>query len=106
SHRATKAPAEPRRQRSRLGRGTEDGPRALSRQRPGRCGRPRDDRRTEVSMSEIQVHMFPCLADNYGFLVHDPDTGATAAIDTPEVEPILRELAARGWTLSYIFNTH
>jgi len=57
-------------------------------------------------MSEIQVRMFPCLADNYGFLVHDPDTGATAAIDTPEVEPILRELDAQGWTLGYVFNTH
>ncbi|HEX6993054.1 MAG TPA: hydroxyacylglutathione hydrolase [Gammaproteobacteria bacterium] len=57
-------------------------------------------------MSEIQVHMFPCLADNYGFLVHDPDTGATAAIDTPEVAPILRELDARGWALTYILNTH
>src|SRR5690606_7471139 len=60
----------------------------------------------EVAMSEIQVRMFPCLADNYGFLVHDPDTGATAAIDTPEVEPILRELDAQGWTLGYVFNTH
>lgn len=57
-------------------------------------------------MSELQVHMFPCLTDNYGFLVHDPETGVTAAIDTPEVEPILRELGARGWTLTHILNTH
>jgi len=57
-------------------------------------------------MSEIEVHMFPCLTDNYGFLVHDPDTGETAAIDTPEVGPILRELDAKGWTLHYILNTH
>src|SRR5690606_9568613 len=42
----------------------------------------------------------------YGFLVHDPESGATAAIDTPEVEPILRELAAKGWTLTLILNTH
>lgn len=57
-------------------------------------------------MSEIEVHMVPCLADNYGFLVHDPASGETAAIDTPEVEPILRELEAKGWTLTHIFNTH
>lgn len=57
-------------------------------------------------MSEIEVHMFPCLKDNYGFLVHDPDTGATACIDTPEVAPILRALEDRGWSLTHIFNTH
>src|SRR5690606_29661055 len=57
-------------------------------------------------MSEIEVHMFPCLRDNYGFLVHDPDSGATACVDTPEVEPILRALDERGWTLTYILNTH
>lgn len=57
-------------------------------------------------MSEIEVHMFPCLEDNYGFLVHDPDSGATAAVDTPEVEPILRELKRKGWTLTHILNTH
>jgi hydroxyacylglutathione hydrolase len=57
-------------------------------------------------MSEIEVHMFPCLRDNYGFLVHDRATGATATIDTPEVEPILRELDRRGWRLTHILNTH
>jgi len=57
-------------------------------------------------MSEIEVHMFPCLSDNYGYLVHDPDSGATACIDTPEVAPILRALEDRGWSLTYIFNTH
>ncbi len=54
----------------------------------------------------VQVHMFPCLNDNYGFLVHDPDTGATATIDTPEVEPINRALEAQGWRLTHILNTH
>ena len=36
----------------------------------------------------IEVKQIPCLGDNYGFLVHDTETGATASIDTPEVEPI------------------
>lgn len=57
-------------------------------------------------MSDLEVHRFPCLADNYGFLVHDAASGATAAIDTPEAEPILRELEAKGWALTHIFNTH
>jgi hydroxyacylglutathione hydrolase len=54
----------------------------------------------------IEVHMFPCLEDNYGYLVHDPASGLTATIDTPEVEPIERALHNKGWQLDYIFNTH
>lgn len=50
--------------------------------------------------------MFPCLEDNYGYLVHDPVAGVTATIDTPEVEPIERALRARGWQLDFIMNTH
>lgn len=52
------------------------------------------------------VHMFPCLKDNYGFLLHDPATGETATIDTPEAGKILAEAAAKGWTITQIWNTH
>ncbi|MFK7915645.1 MAG: hydroxyacylglutathione hydrolase [Pseudomonadales bacterium] len=58
------------------------------------------------STTGLQVHQFPCLNDNYGFLAHDPATGATAVIDTPEVEPINAALAERGWKLTHIWNTH
>lgn len=54
----------------------------------------------------VEVHMFPCLSDNYGFLVHEPTAGVTASIDTPEAEPINAALAQKGWTLTHIFNTH
>lgn len=54
----------------------------------------------------IQIHQFPCLSDNYGYLVHEPDSGATAAIDTPEAGPILRALEERSWSLTHILNTH
>jgi hydroxyacylglutathione hydrolase len=57
-------------------------------------------------MSGLRIHQFPCLNDNYGYLVHEPSTGATATIDTPEVEPILQALADRGWKLTHILNTH
>jgi hydroxyacylglutathione hydrolase len=50
--------------------------------------------------------MFPCLADNYGYLLHDPESGATAAVDTPDAEEIARQLDSRGWRLTHIFNTH
>ncbi|MDX1519381.1 MAG: hydroxyacylglutathione hydrolase [Gammaproteobacteria bacterium] len=54
----------------------------------------------------LTVHMFPCLQDNYGFLVHDPDSGQTASIDTPDADAITRELEARHWQLTHILNTH
>lgn len=57
-------------------------------------------------MSKLIVHQFPCLSDNYGYLLHDPETGSTAAIDTPEVAPILKALEEKGWTLTHILNTH
>lgn len=53
-----------------------------------------------------QTHLFLCLKDNFGVLVHDPATGATAAIDAPEAPAIDRALAATGWTLTDIFVTH
>jgi hydroxyacylglutathione hydrolase len=57
-------------------------------------------------MSELTIHMFPCLADNYGYLLHDAETGVTAAVDTPDATEISAQLAAKGWRLTHIFNTH
>jgi len=54
----------------------------------------------------LEVFQFPCLEDNYGYLVRDPVTGITAAVDTPSAEAIEAALAARGWTLDYVLNTH
>ena len=54
----------------------------------------------------LDVALFPCLSDNYGFLLHDTESGATAAIDTPDAKEIAKQCEARGWTLSEIWNTH
>ena len=54
----------------------------------------------------IEIHMFACLQDNYGFLLHCSETGVTATIDTPEVAPIEAALEAKGWTLTHVLNTH
>ena len=54
----------------------------------------------------IEVHQFACLSDNYGFLLHDSESGETACIDTPDAEACLREAAARGWRITRIWNTH
>ena len=51
-------------------------------------------------MSTLEIHMFPCLADNYGFLIHDAEAGVTAAIDTPDVDAILKALMEKAWRLT------
>jgi len=53
-------------------------------------------------MTTLQVHQFPCLDDNYGYLVHDPESGLTATIDTPEVEAIFNALGEKNWSLDFI----
>jgi hydroxyacylglutathione hydrolase len=57
-------------------------------------------------MKPIDIHMFPCLQDNYGFLLHDDEAAVTAAIDTPDADAILAALTERGWQLTHILNTH
>ncbi len=54
----------------------------------------------------LEVEQFACREDNFGVLVHDPKSGQTAAIDAPELQPILDALTRRGWTLTHIFTTH
>ena len=43
-----------------------------------------------------ETHLFMCLKDNFGVLLHDPETGATAAIDAPEAAPVEAALKAKG----------
>jgi hydroxyacylglutathione hydrolase len=52
------------------------------------------------------VALFLCLKDNYGVLLHDLDTGATAAIDAPDAAPVEAALKAKGWKLTDILVTH
>ena len=54
----------------------------------------------------LTVHQFPCLSDNYGFLIRDEASGKTATVDTPDADAILAELKTLGWGLDLILNTH
>ncbi|HEX8232836.1 MAG TPA: hydroxyacylglutathione hydrolase [Caulobacteraceae bacterium] len=54
----------------------------------------------------LDIHQFPCLQDNYGYLVRDRATGAAACIDTPDGEEVLRQAERLGWRLGMILNTH
>ncbi len=57
-------------------------------------------------MTTLQIEQFMCRSDNFGVLVHDTATGATASIDAPEENPILDVLEEKGWQLTHIFTTH
>lgn len=56
----------------------------------------------------MTAHIRQVLArsDNFAVLLHDPASGATAAIDAPEADAIEDMLAATGWRLSHILVTH
>ena len=53
-----------------------------------------------------QIYQFPCLKDNFGVLLHDPQTGSTASIDAPEAAPVEAALQKTGWRLTDILVTH
>lgn len=54
----------------------------------------------------LMIHQFICRSDNFGVLIHDEDSGITAAIDAPELDPIRKKLAEYHWKLDYILTTH
>jgi len=54
----------------------------------------------------LDIAIVPCLSDNYAYLVHDADAGLCAVIDPSEAPPVDKALAARGWKLTHILNTH
>lgn len=57
-------------------------------------------------MSELVIRQIPALRDNYVYLLHEPETGATGVVDPSVAEPVLRALGETGWRLTHILNTH
>ncbi len=54
----------------------------------------------------LEIVRIPVLSDNYVWLVHERDSRATMVVDPAVAEPVLAEAAARGWTITDIWNTH
>jgi len=54
----------------------------------------------------LTVHQFPCLDDNYGFLIRDDATGKVGCIDTPDGDAVIAAAEAVGWNIDVVFNTH
>lgn len=57
-------------------------------------------------MKRLEIEQFICRNDNYGVLIHDPESFLTAAIDAPDERAIMEVLEAKGWSLDFIFTTH
>ena len=57
-------------------------------------------------MAHLDLHHFICREDNYGVLVHDHQSGATASIDAPDALAVERALKSKGWQLTHILTTH
>ena len=54
----------------------------------------------------VETHLFRCRSDNFGVLIRDTASGATAAIDAPETSTVEAALQATGWNLTDILVTH
>ena len=54
----------------------------------------------------LEIVRIPALTDNYIWLVHEPESRATMVVDPGVAPPVLEAAAARGWTISDIWNTH
>jgi len=54
----------------------------------------------------LTILQLPVLNDNYVYLIHDPVSGGTAAVDPAIAQPVLDVLEQKGWRLTTILNTH
>jgi hydroxyacylglutathione hydrolase len=54
----------------------------------------------------IEIHLVPCLKDNYAYLIHERNTDTVAVVDPSEAAPVLEALKSHGLSLTHILNTH
>jgi hydroxyacylglutathione hydrolase len=54
----------------------------------------------------VEIVAVPALADNYVWLIHDPVSGETAAVDPSVDQAVLDAAGERGWAIGQVLNTH
>ena len=54
----------------------------------------------------LDVVAVPVLTDNYVWLIHNGETSETAAVDPSVADPVLDAVAAKGWSITQVLNTH
>jgi hydroxyacylglutathione hydrolase len=57
-------------------------------------------------MASLTVEMIPVLSDNYVYLIHEAEAGATGVVDPAIAAPVIDRLSAKGWSLDWILSTH
>jgi hydroxyacylglutathione hydrolase len=57
-------------------------------------------------MVMLDVAAVPVLTDNYVWLIHNGETSETAAVDPSVADPVLDAVAAKGWSITQVLNTH
>ena len=54
----------------------------------------------------LEIVPVPVLRDNYVWLIHDPASAETVAVDPSVADPVLAAAEARGWRITQVWNTH
>ena len=54
----------------------------------------------------LEIVRVSVLSDNYVWLVHEAQSKETLVVDPAVAAPVLAAAAARGWTITQIWNTH
>lgn len=57
-------------------------------------------------MAQLEVELVPVLRDNYMYLAHEPESGATAVVDPADAGTALEAAKRKGWTITHILTTH
>ena len=57
-------------------------------------------------MGRLSVSAVPVLSDNYVWLIHDAESGETAAVDPSVADPVLAAAEAQGLRITQVLNTH
>ena len=54
----------------------------------------------------LNIHIIPCLNDNYSYLLNDKTTNTVAIVDPSDFDPCNQEIQKKYKKLDYILNTH
>jgi len=57
-------------------------------------------------MGRLTVTAVPVLSDNYVWLIHDAESGETAAVDPSVADPVLTAAESQGVRITQVLNTH
>lgn len=57
-------------------------------------------------MAALNYYQYAYMSDNYGVLVHSPESNETASIDCGDANATIKALEHKGWSLTHILATH